>query len=94
MQCVYPLGVSSNTTLIVKRRASEVVNFKRKRKKDDKQGKNEVRYALMIYLSLLMEIKTYKLINLDVKKIQLTSAKLLLYMEQLKTALIESQTYH
>lgn len=67
LQCVYPLGVSSNATLIVKRQASEVVNFKRKRKKNYKQGKNEVRYALVSYPTMLIEKKTYKLINLDVK---------------------------
>ena len=67
LQCVYPLGVSSNATLIVKRQASEVVNFKRKRKKNYKQGKNEVIYALVSYPTMLIEKKTYKLINLDVK---------------------------
>ena len=92
LQCVYPLGVSSNATLIVKRQASEVVNFKRKRKKNYKQGKNEVIYALVSYPTMLIENKTYKLINLDVKNT--TYERKVIIMEQLKTALIESQTCH
>lgn len=92
LQCVYPLGVSSNATLIVKRQASEVVNFKRKRKKNYKQGKNEVIYALVSYPTMLIEKKTYKLINLDVKNT--TYERRVIIMEQLKTALIESQTCH
>jgi len=57
-----------------------------------KQGKYEVRYALVVYPTMLIEKKTYKLINLGVKNT--TYERKVIIMEQLKTALIESQTCH
>ena len=67
MQCIYPLGVTDNANLIVRRQASEVANLKRKRKKKHKQKEVEVRYISPLDSSILIG----KSVRLAVKKHEL-----------------------
>ena len=52
---MYPLGITDNAKLIVRRQASEISTLKRKRRKKQKQREAEVRYILQFGFIMFLE---------------------------------------